>query len=65
MATSEARADERVKDVSFTEDALIVDLQDGRRYLGAVGLVSPSPVRDAGSTAELACRRSGVRHPLA
>ena len=30
MSTSEARPGERVKDVRFTEDALVVDLLDGR-----------------------------------
>jgi Protein of unknown function (DUF2442) len=30
MSTSAGRGDERVKDVRFSEDALIVDLLDGR-----------------------------------
>jgi hypothetical protein len=30
MTTSAGRAGERVKDVRFTEDALVVDLMDGR-----------------------------------
>jgi uncharacterized DUF497 family protein len=30
MTTSEGRPGERVKDVRFTEDALVVDLLDGR-----------------------------------
>jgi hypothetical protein len=30
MSTSEGRPGERVKDVRFTEDALVVDLLDGR-----------------------------------
>jgi hypothetical protein len=30
MGTSEGRPGERVKDVRFTEDALVVDLLDGR-----------------------------------
>ena len=30
MTTSEGRAGERVKDVRFTEDAVVVDLLDGR-----------------------------------
>lgn len=30
MSTSEGRSGERVKDVRFTEDVLIVDLVDGR-----------------------------------
>lgn len=30
MSTSEGRSGERVKDVRFGDDALIVDLQDGR-----------------------------------
>jgi hypothetical protein len=30
MTTSEGRPGERVKDVRFTEDALVVDLRDGR-----------------------------------
>lgn len=30
MSTSESRAGERVRDVRFTEDVLVVDLLDGR-----------------------------------
>ena len=33
MSTSEIRPGERVKDVSFTEDALSVDLIDGRTII--------------------------------
>jgi hypothetical protein len=50
MSTSEIKPGERVKNVSFTEDALSVDLIDGRTIYSAVGLVSQVAPCHTGTT---------------
>ena len=58
--------DERVKDVRVSEDALSVDLMDGRTHdRGAVGVVSAPLDRDRRTACALAGVRRRLWYPLA
>ena len=65
MSTSESRADERAKDVRLSEDAISVDLVDGRTISAPPRLVPAVAARNTSAADELEDRRGWLLYSLA
>jgi len=65
MNISESNPGNRVKNVQFSEDRLIVDLQDGRMISVPLTCVPQIAPGNGGTAPELGGLRGRLRHPLA